>query len=70
MSNGYQINEKDIDGVLNYLIPRNGYNPELFESERQVVRPQSRMTCRRAHTDLSKLEEIYEEFKREKTSKS
>lgn len=48
MSNGYQINEKDIDSVLNYL---KIHDPENATPEMAL-------------TDLSKLEEIYEEFKK------
>lgn len=65
MSNGYQINEKDIDSVLNYLKihdPENA-NPEMAIALLEFYKAKFHEM---AHTDLNKLEEIYEEFKKEK----
>ena len=67
MSNGYQINEKDIDGVLSYL---KIHDPENATPEMAIALLEFYKTKfhEMAHTDLSKLEEIYEEFKKEKST--
>ena len=67
MSNGYQINEKDIDTVLNYL---KIHDPENATPEMAIALLEFYKTKfhEMAHTDLSKLEEIYEEFKKEKNN--
>ncbi len=64
MSNGYQINEKDIDSVLNYLKIHDPENatPELTIALLEFYKTKFHEL---AHTDLSKLEEIYQEFKNE-----
>ncbi len=66
MSNGYQINEKDIDTVLNYLKTHDPENatPDMAMALLEFYKIKFHEL---AHTDLSKLEEIYEEFKKEKT---
>lgn len=68
MNNGYQINEKDIDGVLNYLKIHDPENatPEMAIALLEFYKIKFHEL---AHTDLSKLEEIYEEFKKEKEDK-
>ena len=65
MSNGYQINEKDIDSVLNYL---KIHDPENATPEMAIALLEYYKTKfhEMAHTDFDKLEEIYEEFKKEK----
>lgn len=63
------INEKDIDGVLNYLKIHDLENatPEMAIALLEFYKTKFHEM---AHTDLSKLEEIYEEFKKERTSYS
>jgi hypothetical protein len=65
MSNGYQINEKDIESVLNYLKIHDPEHAtpdmaiaflEYFKAKFQDL----------AHTDPDKLDEIYDEFKKAK----
>lgn len=69
MSNGYQINEKDIDGVLNYLKIHDPENatPEMAIAFLEYFKTKFHEL---AHTDPEKLEEIYKEFKKEKKIKS
>lgn len=69
MSNGYQLNEKDIDGVLNYL---KIHDPENATPEMAIAFLEFHKTKfhEMAHIDLDKLEEIYKEFKSEKKIKS
>lgn len=68
MSNGYQINEKDIDGVLRFLKATDPENatPEMAIALLEYLAARLHNL---AHTDLSKLEEIYKEFKQQKKSK-
>ena len=69
MSNGYQINEKDIDGVLRFLKitdPENA-TPEMAIALLEFYKEKFH---KMAHTDLDKLKEIYEEFKKEKKIKN
>lgn len=65
MSDGYQINEKDIDGVLAFLKATDPENatPEMAIALLEFYKVKFHEL---AHTDLSKLEEIYEEFKKDK----
>ena len=65
MTDGYQINEKDIDAVLNYL---KIHDPENATPEMAIALLEFYKTKfhEMAHTDLTKLEEIYEEFKKDK----
>lgn len=67
MSNGYQINEKDIDRVLNYL---KIHDPEHATPEMAIAFLEfyKAKFHEMAHTDLNKLEELYEEFKNENKS--
>lgn len=69
MSNGYQINEKDIDTVLNYLKIHDPENatPEMAIAFLEFFKAKFHEL---AHTDPEKLEEIYKEFKKEKETKS
>lgn len=64
MSNGYQINEKDIDQVLNYL---KIHDPEHATPEMAIAFLEfyKAKFHEMAHTDLDKLEDLYEEFKKE-----
>lgn len=69
MSNGYQINEKDIDGVLRFLKATDPENatPEIAIALLEFYKEKFHEL---AHTDLDKLEEIYEEFKKRKKVES
>ena len=64
MSKRYEINEKDIDTVLNYL---KIHDPENATPEMAIAVLEFYKTKfhEMAHTDLDKLEEIYEKFKKE-----
>lgn len=65
MTDGYQINEKDVDAVLNYLKIHDPENatPEMAMAFLEFFKSQFHEL---AHTDPDKLEEIYKEFKQEK----
>lgn len=69
MSNGYQINEKDIDKVLNYL---KIHDPEHARPEMAVAFLEyfTAKFHELAHTDPEKLEELYEEFKKAKAKRN
>ena len=62
---GYQINEKDIEGVLNYL---KIHDPEHATPEVAIefLEYFKAKFHEMAHTDLEKLEQVYEEFKKMK----
>lgn len=62
---GYEINEKDIDTVLNYLKIHDPENatPEMAIAFLEFYKAKFHMM---AHADLDKLVDLYEEFKKEK----
>lgn len=63
MNKGYEINEKDIDRVLNYL---KIHDPEHATPEMAIAFLEfyKAKFHEMAHTDLDKLEDLYEEFKK------
>ena len=69
MSNGYQINEKDIESVLNYL---RIHDPEQATPEVAIAFLEYFKTKfhELAHTDPDKLDELYKEFKNAKRTKN
>lgn len=69
MSNGYQINEKDIDKVLNYL---KIHDPEHATPEMAIAFLEyfKAKFHELAHTDPDKLDELYEEFKNAKKTRN
>lgn len=69
MSNGYQINEKDIDSVLNYLKIHDPENatPEMAIAFLEHFKVKFHELT---HSDPEKLNELYKEFKKKLKKKN
>ena len=69
MAKGYEINEKDIKGAINFLKytdPEHA-TPEMAIELLEYLQKNAHTL---AHTDLNKLTEIYNEFKETKKSRN
>jgi len=69
MSNGYEINEKDIDAVINYL---KIYDPNNATPEMAIAFLEHFQAAfhKLSHTDPEKLKELFEEFKSQKKTEN
>jgi hypothetical protein len=69
MAKGYEINEKDIKGAINFL---KHTDPEHATPEMaiELLEFLQKTMHTLAHTDLNKLTEIYNEFKETKKSRN
>lgn len=69
MIKGYEINEKDIKGAINFLKHTDPEHatPEMAIELLEFLQKNAHTL---AHTDLNKLTEIYSEFKKAKKSRN
>ena len=69
MTKGYEINEKDIKGTINFL---KHTDPEHATPEMaiELLEYLQKNAHTLAHTNLKKLTEIYSEFKKAKKSRN